>query len=202
MLVRPTVYQPLRVLAIDPGTTCMGISLLEWGIEERQYHVREAFTLVAKDNHPQYRACGELHGARSARIQQLTDRLGDVLRRINPDDIIVETPYLGRYAESFEALVECLTSIHNTIYLYNRFMPLYQIDPTSAKKAVGVRIERGKKSNKEDVRVALSKRTDIIWHVDLAALDEHSVDATAIGMYHILNNIVSLDSFINSLTHR
>lgn len=80
MLIQPAVFQPYRLIGIDPGTNCMGISFLEWGKEDRPFHVREAFTLTVKDNHPHYRELGELHGLRAARLEQLADRLGDIFR--------------------------------------------------------------------------------------------------------------------------
>ncbi|MNV66494.1 hypothetical protein D3C71_1592500 [compost metagenome] len=95
--------------------------------------------------------------------------------------MIVEANYLGRFATAFAALVECVAMVRSAVYMYDPFMPLYQVDPSTAKINAGM--ERIKGTDKEDVRRAMRKRKGIVWNVNLEELDEHSVDACAIGMY-------------------
>jgi Holliday junction resolvasome RuvABC endonuclease subunit len=163
----------------------MGITLWEWRLDSSRFVVVESFTAAAKDNNPVYNSISEVHGNRVARMYFLADTLADTLRRFNPHAIIAESPYMGRFPQAFAALVECVSLIRNTVYSYNRYLPLYQVDPPTAKKAAGVKIV--KKSDKEDVRRALRARTDIEWQVDLESLDEHSVDSVAVGLYYLLN---------------
>ncbi|MNE02406.1 hypothetical protein D3C80_948800 [compost metagenome] len=96
--------------------------------------------------------------------------------------VICESNYKGRFADAYATLVECVAVIRNVLYRYDPTMPLLMVDPMSAKKAAGV---VGKFKDKMDVTRALKKRTDIVWGVDIDTLDEHSVDAVAIG-YHLM----------------
>lgn len=92
---------------------------------------------------------------------------------------------MGRFPQSYMALVECVLCIRNAVMQYDYHIPLYSVDPTTAKQSTGMKITRG--SDKEDVRDALRARTDLRWAVDLETLDEHSVDAVAVALHFILN---------------
>lgn len=46
-------------------------------------------------------------------------------------------------------------------------------------------MKRVKGTDKEDVRNAIRACSDLEWWVDLEDLDEHSVDAVAIGRYYL-----------------
>jgi Holliday junction resolvasome RuvABC endonuclease subunit len=184
MLVMPPQATPLRVLGIDPGTTTLGVAALYWDIDNNKIHVDSAFTLQANDRLLGYQAITEVHGSRISRFYQQADELNAIFHNIRPHAVIAEAPYMGRFAQSFGALTECVLNIRQTLFNYDSSMPLLQVDPTTVKKTVGV--HKGKMSDKEDVRRALRERTDISWGVDLELLDEHSVDAVAIAMYYLL----------------
>ncbi|MBW6072792.1 hypothetical protein KZ856_38130, partial [Pseudomonas aeruginosa] len=98
--------------------------------------------------------------------------------------VIVESNYLGRFATSFAALVECVAVIRSALFEYDPFIPLYMVDPTTVKTNVGMKKIKG--TDKEDVRRALVSRPDVVWgDVDHNQLDEHSIDAVAIGYYFL-----------------
>ena len=128
-----------------------------------------------------YSEFGDLHGNRVVRLMQLGDAVLDLCRTYRPHAVIVESNYLGRFATAFAALVECVAMVRSSVYMYDPFLPLYQVDPSTAKINAGM--ERIKGTDKEDVRRAMRKRKGIKWNVNLEELDEHSVDACAIGLY-------------------
>ncbi len=183
MLVLPPQATPLRVLGIDPGTTTMGIAVLDWDLESPVIDVATAFTLVANDRQMGYQSTADLHGSRVARLQLQADLVRGLLYDFRPHVVIAEAPFMGRFAQSFSALVECVQTIRGVLFEYDPHMPFNLIDPPSVKKAVGV--AKGKMSDKEDVRRALSEQPDLRWHVNLSDLDEHSVDAVAIARYYL-----------------
>lgn len=200
MLVLPDSDEPLRIVSIDPGSSTMGISLLEVRFDgSNKVVVRESYTIHLRDTHPTYAAMRDLHGSRVARLLQVGDTLADLFRQYRPHVVIAEDNYMGRFAAAFEALVECVMVIRNTLYQYDRFIPLYMVEPSAAKRVAGVEKQGGGKGKKrkrkydktnqaekkELVREALRKRTDIEWHVELDTLDEHSVDSVAIGYYYV-----------------
>lgn len=184
MLVVPESKEPLRIAAFDPGSTNLGQALLEHNFETPAVQVKIAYTSVLRDTNPAYQIIGDLHGSRVVRLMIMRDLVLDFLRTHKPHAIIVESNYLGRFANSFSALVECVAVIRSALYEYDPFIPLYMVDPTTVKTNVGMKRIKG--TDKEDVRRALISRTDVVWNdIDQADLDEHSIDAVAIGYYYL-----------------
>jgi Holliday junction resolvasome RuvABC endonuclease subunit len=185
MLELPDSTAPFVVVALDPGSTNLGIAVLEDPLDGTDPCVRQAFTALLKDTNPAYAAVGELHGSRVARLMIMFDVVLDVLRTVKPHAVIIESNYLGRFATSFAALVECVAMVRSAVYQYDPFLPLHQVDPTTVKTGVGMKRIKG--TTKDDVKNAVRQLKDLVWHVDLESLDEHSVDACAIGYYHLKN---------------
>ncbi|MNC48572.1 Crossover junction endodeoxyribonuclease RuvC [compost metagenome] len=182
MFTLPESNEPLRVLSIDPGSYNTGIAHWHWDIGTTQYDMVNAYTLKFPDSDKRYNKIREMGTDRIARLYHLDDSLGDILEEFRPHMVICESNYKGRFADAYATLVECVAVIRNVLYRYDPTMPLLMVDPMSAKKAAGV---VGKFKDKMDVTRALKKRTDIVWGVDIDTLDEHSVDAVAIG-YHLM----------------
>ncbi|MNF35468.1 Crossover junction endodeoxyribonuclease RuvC [compost metagenome] len=182
MFTLPESNEPLRVLSIDPGSYNTGIAHWHWDIGTLPYDMVNAYTLKFPDSDKRYNKIREMGTDRIARLYHLDDSLGDILEEFRPHMVICESNYKGRFADAYATLVECVAVIRNVLYRYDPTMPLLMVDPMSAKKAAGV---VGKFKDKMDVTRALKKRTDIVWGVDIDTLDEHSVDAVAIG-YHLM----------------
>ncbi len=184
MLVMPPNTTPLKVLGIDPGTVTLGVAGVHWDMVSQKFHVDMAFTLQANDRLLGYQSITETHGSRISRFYQQADELHSIFYNVQPHAVVAESPFMGKFAQSFGALTECVLNIRQTLFNYDPTMPLVQVDPTTVKKTVGVR--KGFMSDKEEVRRALRDRTDLSWGVDLESLDEHSVDAIAVALYYML----------------
>lgn len=185
MLVLPDNDRPLKLIAIDPGTTTMGVAVMSWTVDNPSYNVDHAFTIKCNDRLPGYRALADLHGSRPARFQQQADELASLLFDVEPNALIAESPYLGRFASAFEALTECMMNIRFTLATYDPELPMVRVDPTSVKAMLGV--PRKKMKDKEEVRRRLIKRKDLTWDVSIDSLDEHAVDAVGVGLYYFIN---------------
>ncbi len=184
MLQMPESDEPFRVASFDPGSSNLGQALLEHGFKNEGVAVKTAYTSVLRDTHPDYSMFGELHGSRVVRLMIMRDLILDFLRTHRPHAVIVESNYLGRFATSFAALVECVAVIRSALFEYDPFIPLYMVDPTTVKTNVGMKKIKG--TDKEDVRRVLVSRPDVVWgDVDHNQLDEHSIDAVAIGYYFL-----------------
>lgn len=181
MLKMPDNTEPFKILSLDPGSSHLGASILLDYLDGTDVIIDESFTVHLKDSHPHYTEFGDLHGNRVVRLMQLYDVVLDLLRTHRPHAIIVESNYLGKFATAFAALIECVAMVRSAVYAHDPFMPLYQVDPSTAKINAGM--ERIKGTDKEDVRRAMKKRKGIKWNVDPDSLDEHSIDACAIGLY-------------------
>lgn len=185
MLINPPSSEPLRVVAIDPGTTTMGVSLLEWDVPLPIKRVVDAFTLKTPNSELSYGSAHELYGSRQARIQWLGQYLDRIMYNFRPHAFIAEAPFLGRFPQAGLALTEVICELRQVIQRYDSQLPLWLVDPPTAKRAAGVKLRKG--MDKEDVRRALMARNDLQWCVDPTTLDEHSIDATAVGLYYLID---------------
>lgn len=181
MLKMPVNSEPFKILSLDPGSSHCGVAILLDHLDGSDLVIDDSFTVHLKDSNPMYSEFGDLHGNRVIRLLQLGDAVLDLCRTHRPHAIIVEANYLGRFATAFAALVECVAMVRSAVYMYDPFLPLYSVDPSTVKINAGM--ERVKGSDKEDVRRVMRQRKNIVWNVDLEDLDEHSVDACAIGLY-------------------
>ena len=181
MFTFPESDEPLRVLSIDPGSYNTGFAYWTWDFKEQVFDLHNSFTLKFPDSDSRYNAVRHVSTDRIARLHHLNDSLEDILAEFKPHVVVAESNYMGKFADAFATLVECVAVSRNVLYRYDPTMPLLMVDPPSAKKAAGI---IGKSKDKLDVTRALAKRTDIRWHdVKLLELDEHSVDAVAIGYW-------------------
>ena len=183
MLVLPSCDEPLRVMGVDPGTSCVGIGCLDYLHEGGPIAVTQALTLFAKDNQAPWCNLAELHGTRTMRLMNLASQLQDVIHDYQPHAVVVENNYLRASVDAFRSLVESVCMVRNTLYSYNPLIPLHMVDPTTVKKLAGVKGKIKDKDKKTAVREALRPRTDLTWMMNIDDLDEHSIDAIAIALY-------------------
>jgi Holliday junction resolvasome RuvABC endonuclease subunit len=183
MLTMPVSIKPFTVLAFDPGSSHLGIAILDDLLDGSKKIVRHAFTEHLRDTHPGYTAFADLHGSRQVRLMILRDTVTNMIRTIRPNAVIVESNYKGRFVNAFAALVECVAACRSALFEVDPFAPLYLVDPTTVKINAGMKKIKG--TDKEDVRRAARARTDIEWWVPLEDLDEHAVDASMIGLYYL-----------------
>lgn len=182
MLVMPKSKEAFRVIGLDPGSSNLGVSLLENALDDGPSVVVESYTVKLKENQFGYAAIGDQHGGRVVRLMILFDTVLNIMRTHKPHAIIIESNYLGKFAQSFAALVECVITIRQAVYAYDPFMQLYLIDPTTVKINTGMKKVKG--TSKEDVREHLRLCTKLKWGVDIDSLDEHAIDASAIAYYY------------------
>lgn len=177
--------QPLRVVGIDPGTETLGFGVLDLYLSTGELRVAHAETVDLVKLVSDFRHEEKVHGARTARLMALEERLFIYFEHYQPHAICSESPYMGRFPQAFAALTECVSYVRRAVVRYDRYMPLEMVDPPTAKKAVGVVVKRG--ITKDDVKVALEK-LDLVYAagVDLKQFDEHSIDALAVAYYQAL----------------
>lgn len=182
MLVMPKSNEAFRIAGFDPGAN-LGLSLIENRLDGSLPVVKLAETAKLNPAEFGYKDIAELHGNRVARLMILYDRVTNFLRLHKPHGVIIEGNYLGRFANAFASLVECVIIIRNAVYAYDPFMPLQMVDPTTVKTNIGMTKIRG--TDKEDVRRALKALKALEWDgVSIDDLDEHAVDSVAIGYYY------------------
>lgn len=181
MLVLPDVKEMYRIISIDPGTNTLGVAFLEIDLDFLNVYLREAFTLNSNTNFKDLDTILNAHGERFAKLTSHSNILINIFNHYRPHSVICESPFLGKFPQAFEALVECKMMIRNSLMMYDHSIPLETIDPPNAKKAVGA---PGKGGDKDIVKKALQQLNIIVPYTGFVdTLDEHSVDAVAVGYY-------------------
>lgn len=176
----------MLILGIDPGTMRTGVSILL--VEKEGISILYADTIKADKLADKVPYIEELTDARFARNICTRDQIMKIMTMYSVDAVVSETPFMGKFAQSFAALTELLNTIRNAIFTNFPITPFYPIDPASVKKYLGV---SGKSGDKELMRKALEKQTLLYENsITIESLDEHAIDSIAIGLWlaHYLSN--------------
>lgn len=184
MLFLPSHNTDYRILAIDPGTTTLGVALMVVDLTTGLKRIELAYTLNAAKALHRYQNAIETQGERHARLLAHYNSLVRIMQEWKVNAVVSESPYLGRFPQSYAALLECLAMIERAVADYDCYMRLETIDPASVKVAVKV---GGKNGDKTLMQKAVLGLTDIAWNpmINREMLDEHSIDSIAVGYARI-----------------
>jgi Holliday junction resolvasome RuvABC endonuclease subunit len=177
--------EPLRLVAIDPGSDTLGVALFHFNLVTYRIELKEVETLLGHRNakiDPEFAAT---HGDRIARLRSHKRVLYRYFERTKPHRLVSEAPFMGKHAAAYAALVECCTYIRQALETYDTEIPYRQIDPPTVKRGIGAMGN----ADKEAVKKQLLKVTHVFDNYsgkELADLDEHSIDAIAVGLTELL----------------
>lgn len=178
--------ETFKILSIDPGSSNLGFSFMEYNFETNKSTLLESNTIIARGNDSKYRNLIDYHEERQVRLFILKDSIIDLLREYKPDVVIAESNYMGRFVSGFVPLVECVLLIRMALYEYNPFLKLYMVDPSTVKINIGMKRIKG--TTKDDVKKALIESKKIDFNgFNPDDLDEHAIDAIAIGIWYVEN---------------
>ena len=171
------------IVGIDPGSRTLGVCLLYFNVVTLQITNITPSTYIS-DHLPTEPMLSILHSDRVSRVKAHEDNLLKIFLEQNPISIATEAPFYNpRMPGAYGVLVEVICCIRNAVIRYSDTMPLYQVDPSSVKKAIGAKGN----ADKDGVRNYINQIPEIINNlsIPLDKLDEHSIDATAVA-YHQL----------------
>jgi len=174
-----------RIVGIDAGTSHLGCSLIEMDLITGEVFLIDSYTIVISPRElRRYALMEENHGTRYARLHAMCVHLEHQFQTFQPHTIICESPFLGKFANAFAALTECLLFIKNVVHAYNPYMTLEKVDPKSAKLAVD------SPANSKDKTLVQLAITKLDWlnvppHIDIMRLDEHSTDSIAVACFKV-----------------
>ncbi len=185
MLIIPNSnVDTVNIIGIDPGTTFLGVAILTISIYNLEITSSEAFTLDANSLH-----CNtwlnEIHGDRFSRINSLEKELDKVFDYYKPLVICSESPFFGmRHPGAFQALIEIICSIRNSVYNYDKWKQLELVPPSNVKQSVGAKGN----STKDEMKSKVYELINVLKYDEhkFKDLDEHSIDALAVGYYSYL----------------
>lgn len=173
-----------RVVGIDPGSETLGLAVLSFDTVTQEILQTDCHTVVGSrlNGSPWV---GELHGDRFTRIVGHSDNLLQFFHKVQPLAIAAEAPFfnpLRPYA--YGVLMEVMAGIRNTVMQYDSWMPLYLLEPSTVKKAIGAMRKPNKaikETTKDVVREAMARLPFLKLSPALEYLDEHSLDAAAVA---------------------
>lgn len=166
------------ILSLDPGTGFTGYGLITAKIEtldmvQAKAWTVDAHTLIKPDDWDV-----KMYGERFARVKQHGTMLRKFLLEYDPLVVVCESPFYNpRRPTAYGALLEVVLTIRETLYNWDRWMILHQIDPATAKKSIGV---PGNSGDKALVKKKLLELPEF-KNIGLEDFDEHSADALLIA---------------------
>lgn len=168
-----------RLLSIDPGTVDVGIAISELttgvGMKVLTTTNLAMKTLLTEE-----------------RIREVSRKFAirEIIRECilahliewQPTAVISEVPYLNESLNSFLSLYECNLATREAVQKYSSSVRFIGVDPSSAKKALGI---PGNSGDKELVYARVTSAP----HIDLSdvipkQMSQHEVDAILIGNYY------------------
>lgn len=148
-----------------------------------------AYTVKGNQFITQNKLFAQIHGDKYAKLKGYESHLVELCKRVEPYMVGSEAPYMGRFAAAFGALKEQCMVLRKAGYIYDWTMPFMFIEPTPVKKFMGA-----KGSDKTLMTKGLKKRVDVdMGDIKIDDLDEHSIDATCVGLYWLDQIIKRLD---------
>lgn len=177
-------YNLFRVLCIDPGSSTAGFSIIDWDFFNKRGYIVDSNTYTAT---LAINASGYMPPAydnKDHRLHGYGIHHADLLRYYEPDVVVSEAPYKGRFAQAFKVLSEVCQTLREATIDTAPHIDFISFSPSTVKNAVGV---SGKSSDKDLMTQALAGRTDLTFlnGIDLMQLDEHSVDSICVGLTFI-----------------
>lgn len=184
MLVIPNnSTDTINIIGIDPGTTFLGycvitVSLSTLDIISSIAHTLNGAKLSDPDNFT-----AQTYGDRFNRILYIGNELSNVFRYYKPLIICAESPFFGlRHPNAFQALTEVICTIRNAVYKHDIWMSLKLVPPSLVKQAIYAK-GNATKSTMQNCICEMSSEFKYTGNTPLNLLDEHSIDALAVGYY-------------------
>ena len=169
----------ISVIGIDPGTHFTGIALVE--IRNGLLYLEHVETVDANRLNNDTVTLQYLHDERFTRIIGITSYVKDFVVNTSPHFVCCEKNHLSKFPQAGLVLGELISSIRYAIYNELPYLRFELAEASAVKKNIGV---KGNSGNKLDMTEAvLNQNLNINSNIDIAALDEHSIDAIAIALF-------------------
>lgn len=164
-----------NIIGIDPGTTNLGLSVLSFDVLDFKIVRTEAITLRAQKLGSYSKILSNSHGDVFARVAALSQAFREIYAAYSPISVVAESPFYNpKRPRAYGSLLNITINLQLALLNYGNDKPIYFIDPSSIKNAVGAKGGAGK----EPVRDGVMQIRDKISLVD-GLYDEHSIDAIA-----------------------
>ncbi len=174
-----------NILSIDPGTHNLGYAVFELDIESLEIKKVHAWTVDATRLQYYMEEVATRHGDKFARILAHKKNFREVLDFYNPLMVVYESPFFNmQRASAAGPLYELQGTYEQTLFEWDPYRPLHKVEPKTVKKGVGASAS----AKKPEMKEAISKIEELKC-LSLDFLDEHSIDAVAVGYQYINNKL-------------
>lgn len=195
-MIIPELRNPntqLRIVAVDPGTSHLGLAVLDWEWGTDLATVVWAGTIHINDESSPG-TFSETCGNRDYRLAKLAAAWDDFLRVSAPCFVATETPFMRRSKLSaYESGVELQKMLRQGLWDVCPGKFLHGFMPILVKAHVGV---QAKGTDKSHMFTAVTNMYGKSTIVDLSALDEHAIDAIAVGTTFVRVNLLNLNNLL------
>lgn len=186
MMIKADYCKEITLMAIDPGLNNIGVAIYFISLNPNRINKIIAFTLKATKVVDSSGLDEELLSEQFIKRQKMTNAVKQIAEQYMPDIFVSESPFFNHKTPgSFAILTEVISSCFDKVIEIDPNTVIATLEPKYVKKLFGIAKEIGK----EVVKDAVSRFTIITDSLEgnLEALDEHSVDAIAIGYTYLVN---------------
>lgn len=179
-LIVPDQYKSFTILGVDPGLNHTGVAVFQIDAYNRLIQSIIAFTIHTNQLADTTGIDDELHTDRIIKLYKLKHSIQETIVKVNPVVIACESPFYNtKFPMAYAALVEAIDFIQSAAIEINGNIFFRTIEPLLVKKTVGAGMTKGKL----DVKTAIANTPHLMraLQMNLDLLDEHSIDAIAIG---------------------
>lgn len=169
----------VSIIGIDPGSVNLGTASLTFDIDTYDIVSCDAITFNGEKLNGNIHT-GILYGDRLQRIQRHHDNLVNLFRKVRPISVICESAFINvRRPAAYGALTEVICAIRQAVVDYDIQTPLYTVEPSNVKKAIGAPGNADKSIVKNFLLNNYQLTSTCVTPIEF--LDEHSVDALCIA---------------------
>ena len=185
MLAIPESYNGFSILSIDPGLSECGVARFEFADGK----ISSILPLTFVNSRIRFESgfTHEAHSDREDRVQKLKLAYRSVLEQARPSLICCESPFYNpRMPSAFGSLTEVVSLLRSETFEFNPHIPFLTYSPQEVKQTFKQSGKLGKLVMKE----ALAEDTFLMSKLLLPIenLDEHAVDAIAVGYTWVKRN--------------
>lgn len=181
-IIVPCGYNVLRLLSIDPSSTCVGVSrFLADNITNRIIDIKSGTINLDSYNYDTM-LLSEIHGDKNIRLVKLEYKMKELIDSIQPDVVVCESAFFNpSRPNAFASLTEVIWLLRRLTINYNPYIRFVTLPPKTIKEAIGSMKITDK--GKDPVKEAIVKIPEVynLIHNFIDSLDNHAIDSVAIG---------------------
>lgn len=172
-------YKPARdneycIIAIDPGSTQLGVAILHIDIDTGDVMDVYTQTIYLSGKFKSFRHDGVVHRMRYLRLQ-----FGSLFEMCNPTLMVYEKGFMNvRRPGAFGPINSSTTIVMDTAVDINRDIQIMEFSPGEVKNAMGAKGN----CNKEAMAEACLRNETINKFLNVERVSEHEIDAVAVGL--------------------